>query len=70
LDHLTTANGATQTSEEELIVRSELGDSALIPSWIKCMACVHAIPVHTKFVINLRLEEIPPNLIRHGDANE
>lgn len=65
-----TANGAVQTSEELLILQSELGELALVPPWIERMASAHAIPAHTEFAMNLCLEEVLSNIIRHGYANE
>jgi serine/threonine-protein kinase RsbW len=65
-----TADSAVQTSEELLILQSELGDLALVPPWIERMACAHTIPAHTEFAMNLCLEEILSNIIRHGYANE
>lgn len=65
-----TADSAVQTSEELLILQSELADLALVPPWIERMACAHAIPATTEFAMNLCLEEILSNIIRHGYANE
>jgi serine/threonine-protein kinase RsbW len=64
------ADSAVQTSEELLILQSELGDLALVPPWIERMASAHAIPATTEFAMNLCLEEILSNIIRHGYSNE
>lgn len=65
-----TSYGAERTSEELLILQSELGNLALISPWIERMACTHSISAHTKFAMNLCLEEILSNIIRHGYADE
>jgi anti-sigma regulatory factor (Ser/Thr protein kinase) len=69
-DHFMTANGAVRAGEDSLILQSELGDLARVPPWIERMACAHAIPAPTEFAMNLCLEEILSNIIRHGYANE
>jgi serine/threonine-protein kinase RsbW len=65
-----TADSAVQSSEELLILQSELGDLAHVPPWIERMARAHAITAPTEFAMNLCLEEILSNIIRHGYANE
>jgi|SRR5665213_708622 len=69
-DYFMTADSAVQTSEELLVLQSKLGDLALVPPWIERMASAHAIPASTEFAMNLCLEEILSNIIRHGYANE
>jgi serine/threonine-protein kinase RsbW len=64
------ADSSVQTSEEVLVLQSELGDLARVPPWIERMACAHAIPPNTEFAMNLCLEELLSNIIRHGYSNE
>lgn len=51
---------------DRLTLRSELGDLRLIPSWIEYLASQYAIPANVQYAMNLCLEEVLSNIIRHG----
>jgi anti-sigma regulatory factor (Ser/Thr protein kinase) len=57
---------SASTAEERLALRSRLSDISLVPGWIEHLASQHDIPEATQFAINLCLEEILSNVIRHG----
>jgi anti-sigma regulatory factor (Ser/Thr protein kinase) len=60
-----TGNGK-DTTEERLILRSRLSELARLPGWIERLASRHAISANTQFAMNLCLEEVLSNIIRHG----
>jgi len=60
-------NGAN-TIEELLTLQSKLSEIALIPAWIEQLASRHGIPKHTQFAMDVCLEEVLSNIIRHGYA--
>jgi anti-sigma regulatory factor (Ser/Thr protein kinase) len=60
-----TGNGK-DTTGEHLELRSRLSDLAQLFPWIERLASQHAIPANTQFAINLCLEEVLSNIIRHG----
>jgi serine/threonine-protein kinase RsbW len=64
-----TAN-ATDTSGECLTLSSSLSDLGLVPPWIGLLAAPYAIPEDTRFAMDLCLEEVLSNVIRHGYAGE
>jgi serine/threonine-protein kinase RsbW len=64
-----TAN-ATDTSGECLTLSSSLSDLGLVPPWIGRLAAPYAIPEDTRFAMDLCLEEVLSNVIRHGYAGE
>jgi anti-sigma regulatory factor (Ser/Thr protein kinase) len=53
-------------AEERLTLRSHLSGISLVPGWIERLASQHDIPGATQFAMNLCLEEILSNVIRHG----
>ncbi len=59
-----------RVGEELLALRSQISDLGLVPPWIERLAAEHAIPSSTQFSMNLCLEEILSNIIRHGYANQ
>jgi len=69
-DQLMTVDGANRTSQAELTLRSQTADLALVPSWIEQLGTEHAIPASTQFAMNLCLEEVLSNIIRHGYGNK
>ena len=56
----------TDQAEDRLILRSRLSDIAQLPAWIESLASRQAIPENVEFAINLCLEEVVSNIIRHG----
>jgi anti-sigma regulatory factor (Ser/Thr protein kinase) len=56
----------THTTEERLTLRSRLSEMSQVPVWIERLAPQHAIPADTQFAMNLCLEEVLSNVIRHG----
>jgi len=70
LDRSMTVDGANRTSQTELTLRSRVADLSLVPPWIEQLGVEHAIPAGTQFAMNLCLEEILSNIIRHGYGND
>jgi serine/threonine-protein kinase RsbW len=67
-----TGNG-NETIEERLDLQSRMSDLARVPDWIERLAAQHSIPLSTQFSMNLCLEEVLSNIIRHGysgDSNQ
>ena len=64
------ADRASGTGEERLTLRSQIADLALVPPWIEHLASEYAISASTQFAMNLCLEEVLSNIIRHGYANK
>ena len=60
-----TGNGM-DTTGERLELRSRISDLARLFPWIERLASRHAIPASTQFAMNLCLEEVLSNIIRHG----
>jgi serine/threonine-protein kinase RsbW len=60
-----TGNGK-HNSGEHLNLRSRLSDLAQIHFWIERLASQHKIPANMQFAMNLCLEEVLSNIIRHG----
>ena len=58
----------TITGEAKLILRSQMADLALVPPWIESLAAEYEISASTQFALNLCLEEVLINIIRHGYA--
>ena len=65
---LMTADGADRTHEAELTLRGRMADLALVSPWIERLASEYGIPASTQFAMNLCLEEVISNIIRHGYA--
>ena len=55
---------------DRLTLRSELGDLTLVPGWVEYLASQYAIPANVHYAMNLCLEEILSNIIRHGYGNK
>ena len=49
---------------------SRFSDIARVSGWIEQLALRHAIPANVKFAMNLCLEEVLSNSVRHGYAGE
>ncbi len=45
---------------------SRMSELARIPVWIERLATLHTIPASTQFAMELCLEEVISNIIRHG----
>ena len=60
-----TGNGK-DTAGEHLNLRSRMSELAQLFPWIERLASRHAIPANTQFAIDLCLEEVLSNIIRHG----
>jgi serine/threonine-protein kinase RsbW len=63
---MTTVDGANRTSQAELALRSQMADLALVAPWIEQLGTERAIPASTRFAMNLCLEEVLSNIIRHA----
>jgi serine/threonine-protein kinase RsbW len=51
---------------ETLTLQSRISELTLVYSWIERLALKYAIPQNTQFAMNLCLEEVLSNIIRHG----
>jgi serine/threonine-protein kinase RsbW len=63
------ANGTNQT-QDRLALQSRLSEIAQVPAWTEDLASRYAIPGDVQFAMDLCLEEILSNIIRHGYAGE
>ncbi len=50
------------------MLRSQLSEMTQLPPWIEALATRHGIPSDIQFGIELCLEEVVSNVIRHGYA--
>jgi serine/threonine-protein kinase RsbW len=62
-----TGNGK-DTARESLNLRSRMSELTQILPWLERLASRHKIPANTQFAMNLCLEEVLSNIIRHGYA--
>ncbi|MGD0906774.1 MAG: ATP-binding protein [Candidatus Acidiferrales bacterium] len=69
MDQSMTVDGANRTSHAELTLRSRMAELSLVPPWIEQLGAEHAISASTQFAMNLCLEEVLSNIIRHGYGN-
>jgi serine/threonine-protein kinase RsbW len=53
---------------DRLTLRSRLSEMTQLPPWIEALASRHGIPSDIQFGIELCLEEVVSNVIRHGYA--
>jgi serine/threonine-protein kinase RsbW len=60
-----TAN-VKDVTEERLVLQSRMSELSRISVWIERLALRHSIPGNTQFAMNLCLEEVLSNIIRHG----
>lgn len=58
------------TDRELLVLESKLSEIARVPPWLESLAALHAIPSRTQFAMDLCLEEVLSNIIRHGYGGE
>jgi serine/threonine-protein kinase RsbW len=58
------------TAEDQLNLRSRISELAQLLPWIERLASRHSISANTQFAINLCLEEVLSNIIRHGYAGK
>jgi serine/threonine-protein kinase RsbW len=54
------------TTAECLILESKLSEINRVPPWIERLASLHVIPDRTRYAMDLCLEEVLSNIIRHG----
>ncbi|HEY2645631.1 MAG TPA: ATP-binding protein [Candidatus Acidoferrales bacterium] len=64
-----TGNGK-ETIEERLELQSQLSDLARVPDWVGRLASQYFISSSLQFSINLCLEEVLSNIVRHGYSSE
>jgi serine/threonine-protein kinase RsbW len=64
------AGKGTPTTEERLTLCSQLSELSQVPPWIERLASQHAIPGETQFAMDLCLEEVLSNIIRHGYSGQ
>jgi anti-sigma regulatory factor (Ser/Thr protein kinase) len=50
----------------QLVLGSRLSDMERLPVWVESLAAAYGIAENVKFAINLCLEEVVSNVIRHG----
>lgn len=55
---------------DQLVMGSQLAEMERLPVWIDSLAATYGIADGTKFAINLCLEEVVSNSIRHGYSNQ
>lgn len=55
-------------NEERLTLQSRLSEITRIPPWLQMLASRYRIPERTRFGMDLCLEEVLSNVIRHGYA--
>lgn len=60
----------TGETPDQLALRGVLSEIARIPLWIESLASSYAIPDGLQLAINLCLEEVVSNVIRHGYCGE
>jgi anti-sigma regulatory factor (Ser/Thr protein kinase) len=51
---------------DQLVMGSRLSEMERLPVWVEAVARTYGIAVSVKFAINLCLEEVVSNVIRHG----
>jgi anti-sigma regulatory factor (Ser/Thr protein kinase) len=62
-----TGDGKDQT-RDRLALRSRISDLAQVPAWTEDLASRYAIPENVRFAMDICLEEVLSNIIRHGYA--
>jgi serine/threonine-protein kinase RsbW len=65
-----TVDDANRTSAAQLTLRSQIAELKLVPQWITTLASEYKIPANTQYAMNLCMEEVLSNIIRHGYANK
>ena len=56
----------TPTTEQRLTLRSRISELSRAYAWVERLASQHGIPEATQFAMNLCLEEVLSNIMRHG----
>jgi len=54
---------------DRLVMDSQLSEMERLPVWVESIAATYGISENLKFAINLCLEEVVSNVIRHGYGN-
>jgi serine/threonine-protein kinase RsbW len=62
----TLTGNETDRTQDRLALRSRLSDLAQVPSWTEALASRYSIPGDVQFAMDLCLEEVLSNIIRHG----
>ena len=57
-------------AEDQLTLNSQLSELAKVWTWVEALAALHQIPNKTVYAIQLCLEEVLSNIIRHGYNGE
>jgi anti-sigma regulatory factor (Ser/Thr protein kinase) len=57
---------STGQSEDRLSLQSELSEISKVPPWIDDLAARYLLPENVQSAVNLCLEEVLSNVIRHG----
>ncbi len=57
-------------TEDQLSLNSQLSELAKVWTWVEALAAQHQIPAKTVYAIQLCLEEVLSNIIRHGYNGE
>lgn len=63
-------NHDANTDRECLTLESKLSEITRVPPWLESLAAQHAIPSRVQFAMDLCLEEVLSNIIRHGYGGE
>ena len=66
---MTDSESANSTAES-LTLQARLSELSKIPSWLDELASLYAIPERTRYAMDLCLEEVISNIIRHGHCSE
>jgi serine/threonine-protein kinase RsbW len=66
---MTDSESANSTAES-LTLHARLSELSKIPSWLDELASLYPIPERTRYAMDLCLEEVISNIIRHGHSNE
>jgi serine/threonine-protein kinase RsbW len=59
-------NYTANTTADCLILKSRLSEITRVPPWIEKLASQHELPDRTRYAMDLCLEEVLSNIIRHG----
>jgi anti-sigma regulatory factor (Ser/Thr protein kinase) len=70
LDAFVMNSESANSAAESLILESRLSEISRIQPWIEELASLHAIPDRTCYAMNLCLEEVVSNIVRHGHSSE
>jgi len=61
---------SNETTTETLTLRGRMSELTRVSPWIERLAKKYAIPQKTEFAMNLCLEEVLSNIIRHGYSGD